>query len=255
MTTAWRAIGLIARQGIRTAMRQRLLPWAGGAALVGAVLVLELRTFHFGGGELRLVADLARAGLSLGVLVFTLGLTVALVGGENGRRARTELWSKGVSFPVFVVGQWLGVLAGLLPFLLLLLGVAGGLLAWAGAEIPWLALVRGGILEAAKGAVVAAAVLLLCGLVRSGVLAAGLGLLVVLAAQLRGVLVSVPAEVTGARLIAWLVPDLGLFDRAWGLESVPRIEWSDTAWLAGYAALYAAALLVLAIPVYRHRED
>ncbi|HEY0968410.1 MAG TPA: hypothetical protein VGD88_13550 [Opitutaceae bacterium] len=262
MKTDLRACGLIALHGVRVSVRQRLFIGVGAAVLVFAWLALELRAFHFGGGEVRLVADLAVAAWSIGGLAVTLMLTLGHLGGECGHRARTALLSKALAPRAFVAGHWLAVMIGVGLFVVLMLGVTAGLMLRTGgpdARVPWATLVQVGLLTLAKGGVVAAAVMLVCGLVRSGALAGWLAVLLVVAGQLRGVFAALPErmQIAGpvvARVIEFVVPDLALFDRGGALGAGQRIEWTDTAWLGAYAGLYAAGFLALAIQVFRRRE-
>lgn len=259
-----RAIGLIAAHGVRVSLRQRLLAGMALAALGFAWVALALREFHFGGGETAFVADLLVAALSAGALVVALGLTLGQVGGESGRRSATALLPKAVSHRAFVVGHWLGVMAGVAAFATLMAGVIGGVLLYtrdsgAGDGVAWATLLQVGFLQGVKGGIVAAVVVLLCGLVRSGALAGWLGVLVVMAGQLRGMLATLPeraqlAGAAGTRVIEFLVPDLALFDRGRALGAGLRIDWSDTAWLVAYAGLYAGGYLALAVHVFRRRE-
>ncbi|GAB1488349.1 hypothetical protein MASR2M8_07940 [Opitutaceae bacterium] len=262
MKTDLHAAGLIAAHVARGFVRQRLLAAVGVAIGVFGWLVWELRAFHFGGGEVRFVADLSVAALSLGGMALALGLTLAQVGGENGRRSIMALLPKAVSLRAYILGQWMGVMMGVAMFIALMLVAAGVLMRMVeepGVGVPWVILVQVSLLQGAKCGVVASAVILLCGLVRSGALAGWLGVLLVAAGQLRGTLATLPARVQLAgvavtRVIEFLVPDLALFDQGEALGAGLRIGWDDTVWLTTYACLYVAGFLVLAVQVLRRRE-
>lgn len=267
-----RRVGLIARNTLREASRQKLLL---ALAVLAAGFVLGahwLREFHFGSSELKFIADCGLGAMSVFGALLVIAATAQLFFSELEHRTALTLLAKPVSAADFMLGKLLGLAALAGAYCVFIAALLAAVL-WlretellrsfpddftAKRTIAYGNLAVAAFLHWCKLTVLAAFGLLIASFARGALFAVVLSSFVYAAAQLKHI-----AEEAAPRLVAGsvrtvtficarLVPDFQVFALADSLTGAVMPE--DVVRAVGYAVCYAAAAAGLSVVGFRHRE-
>lgn len=265
-------IGLIARNTLAEAIRQKLL---AALVLVAAVLVLGvqgLREFNFGAPELKFIADFGLGALSVFGPILAITATTQLFLGELEHRTAHTLLAKPVRRTDFIAGKLLAVLAlnalfcGVVTGLLLLVLRQREAALWAehpesfaaGAEaFPHLQVAFAAAAQWLKLAVLSAWVLLLASFARTQLYTLIAGFLVLAICQLQSLAQQTWgrslhwAPQLAAAAISWVFPDFQVFELS---DRLGAIDAACGARVVAYGGAHLLALTILAAIAFRQRE-
>lgn len=266
-----RTAGLIARNTLAEAVRQKLV---AAFVLVAGVLVVSvrgLREFNFGAPELKFIADFGFGAMAVFGAVLTVAATAQLFLGELESRTALTLLAKPVRRTDFIVGKLLAMLALLGIFCALLTGLLL-LVLWqrelalraaqpeqyAGvAGLPYLKLCAVACAQWLKLSVLAAWTLLIACFARSLLYTVVASFLVFVICHLQ-YLAQESYGRTGNWLLQGLAGGIGLvFPNFQLFELTDQLDVLEAALcgrVAAYGGVYLVLLTILAAYAFRHRE-
>lgn len=265
-----RAIHIIALNVFRESVRDKVL-----YNLVFFAILLMGASYLIGqltaGQDVKIIKDLGLAAMSLFGVFIAVFIGIGLVSKEVEKRSVYSLLSKPIERHHLVVGKYLGLLLTLvvnLTVMMLALYVVLAYMAWmsppgasAGWERPALdpALMKAGLLTFLELAIVTAIALFFSTFstpMLSAALTFGLFVAGRFSADLRNFnqVVESSAATWLTTALYWVLPNLSQFDvRAQVVHGDP-VTASYMALSAGYALLYASALIVAASAVFSRRD-
>lgn len=267
-------VTLIAFNSAREAMRQRLFHFI---ALLTAVLVVSsqwLRELNFGSSELKFIADFGFGALALFGSALSIVATAQLFFSEIEHRTVLTLMARPVWRIEFIVGKFLGIVAVIGSFSMILTGLLVSVL-WCrestlmsevpeafalGRAVDYSAVIGAGFAQTLKFCLLSALTLLIATFARSQLFTTGVGFMILVICHLQflshGAVVDTGSS--GGRLLASLVaislPNFQLFDFSDAIGSGDGIGWAQLARLTVYTGIYAAATCTLASFVFGRRE-
>ena len=266
--------GLIARQTIQEAARQKLLGFLLLLALALVASAHGFRDFNFGAPELKFLADFGFGAMAFFGAALTITATAQLFHSEIENRTVLTLLAKPVGRGEFVLGKFWGVAMIAAIFCALLTLLLAGVL-WAretalmrevpeafagGRLLHYLDLAALGLLQWFKLALLAAMTLLVATFAQSQLFTVIAGFFVLVICHLQYLAQEAYAHSSSATVrglgeaIALLFPNFQLFNFAdeWGAGGA--IAWSRVVRVGVYALGYIAATNALAIYSFRKRE-
>lgn len=275
MLFSLRQIGWVARIAWLEARRQGLLQLL---LLAAALLVLgtrQLREFNFGSSERRFVFDLG-SGILFGFGSVLSAATIALLFfGENGARETMTWRAKPMGRAEFLAGRYLGALAVITGFSLLMTGLLAAILAvcqktgtegaidagegWA--DLRRFEVAVSGFLHWLQFAVLAALTLLVASFARSAASTVVISLAAWTAGHLQlwlhGSAPSAPPDIIASLtgFAAWIVPDLRGLGMAAFAPGNDRLRLDAMAWPAASALLHIVGFGLLAFFGFNRRES
>ncbi len=268
-------IGALAAVTWTEAVRQRFF---SVLLLLGVGVVasaLFFREFNFGASELKFVADFGFGGLTLFGSVLAIVGTSQLFFGEIESRTVTTILAKPVRRGEFVVGKFLGVVAILALYVLVVGAMICAVLWWRerallatvseqAAPVAGLvsyssvALLAG--LQGVKFALLAAFTLLIASYARTNLFTVISGFVALIICHLQPLALdawersgSIVARVAGGAL-AIVFPNFQLFDLGGGAGIESTLPLGEAALAAAYGVGYAAVVLALAVFSFSKRE-
>jgi ABC-type Na+ efflux pump permease subunit len=267
-------VGLIARNTLLEASRQKLFSFLLLLALALVAGAQWFRDFNFGAPELKFLADLGFGAMAFFGAALTVTATAQLFFSEIENRTALTLLAKPVWRAEFIFGKYLGVVAVAATFCALLTALlAAVLMAREGAlmrEMPdafphgrtlHLAdLVGAGLLQWMKLAVLAAFTLLVASFSQTQLYTVVTGFFVLVICHLQYLAQdayarggSVVAQ-AAAGLIGLMFPNFQLFNLADGIGAGAVVPWDRVARVGLYAGGYVAVACLLAVHSFRKRE-
>lgn len=267
-------VGLIARNTVLEAARQRLFLFLLllAVAIVGGAQ--WFRDFNFGAPELKFLADLGFGAMAFFGSALTIAATAQLFFSEIENRTALTLLAKPVWRAEFVLGKYLGVMVVVAAFCALLTALlAGVLLLREGAlardfpdSFPPEGVIRladlaaAGLLQWLKLAVLAGFTLLVASFSHSQLYTVVTGFFVLVICHLQYLAQDAyargnsPAAQALGVLIGLLFPNFQLFNFADGVGGGLHVPWDRVAKAAVYALGYVAGASALAVYSFRKRE-
>jgi len=249
-----RRVALVARQTLAEALRLHLAGLFVVLGIASVLMVLWLREFNFGAGELKFIADfgLGATGL-LGMLLSALATAQLFFDDLESGFAACVL-TKTVRRWEYLAGRLAGVMALLALFVAgqaLVLGIMISVReAQVGAAfVPLAVFLQATALVWLKVSLVAAMTLLVCSYAGSALFAAWAGLMLAAVAHLR-------SFTDQASWLGWLRiwPNLGLFDVDPLLSSGHGLTWDGLLALGAYWLAFTVLFTGLAAYVFKRRE-
>ncbi len=264
----------IAELTLLEAIRQRLfsvLLVLSAGMIAGA---LFLREFNFGSSELKFIADFGFGAITLFGTVLAVVATAQLFFSEIENRTALTLLAKPVWRTEFVLGKFLGIAFVLLAFTAVTTGVLVAVLwmresalmerapeAFAEGRLVRYGSVAGfAVLQWLRFSLVAAITLVIAGFANSNLYSVILSFLVVLICHLQYLAhdswrrLGMGLARVGAMLVALVFPNFQMFNVGDRIAAGRSLELDVFGGSAGYAALYLAVFLGLAVFVFRRRE-
>lgn len=267
-------VGLIARNTVREAMRQRLTLIFGVLALALVLGVNQVRILNFGTSELKFITDFGFGTMAFFGAALTVTSTAQLFFSEIEQRTILTLLAKPVASADFVLGKFLGSVAITGIFCILLTLVLGAVLWWReaalmqpmpgsfnlGHRVDYVALAGVAVAQWIKLVVLAAWSLLVATFARSQLFAVAIGFFILVICQLQ-FLAAIAAERTGSTMgralfkcLLNVFPDFQLFDLSEGVAAGAGLVWRQVLSVGGYGGAYTVVLCVLAALSFRARE-
>jgi ABC-type transport system involved in multi-copper enzyme maturation permease subunit len=267
-------VGLIARNTLLEAVRQKLFNFLVVLAFAMVAGVQGLRDFNFGAPELKFLTDFGFGAMAFFGSALTIVATAQLFFSEIEQRTALTLLAKPVWRAELLLGKWLGVCAVVAIFCALLTVVLAGLL-WLreGAlmrEFPdsfqqgrltdFGAVAAAAWLQWVKFTVLAAFTLLVASFAQTQLYTVAAGFFVLVICHLQYLAYETYARegASAMRAIAGAIglmfPNFQLFDLADQLGGGLPVAWTGVAWTTLYGAVYAAVASGLAIFSFRKRE-
>ena len=267
-------IALIALNSAREAIRQRLFHVV---ALVAALLVVSsqwLGDLNFGSSELKFIADFGFGALALFGSALSIVATAQLFFSEIEHRTALTLMARPIWRIEFITGKFLGVLAVIGSFSVILTGVLVSVL-WCresmlmsqvpevfahGRAVDYSAVIGAGFAQALKFCLLSALTLLVATYARSQLFATASGFMILAICHLQFLSQSAVVGTAGgggrllARVVAVSLPNFQRFDFSNSIGSGDGIGWVQLAQLTFYTMIYAAATCILASFVFGRRE-
>jgi len=247
----------LARGFVLEALRSKLVVSAAGFTVLALAVSFLVGPLSLGTGD-RITLDMGLATLLLAaaLVLFTGG--VHLVTREIDRKAVHVLLARPVGRASYVVGKFLGMvaigwIAVILAFVLLTLALA------IRGDVPGWPVVQAGILCLGEVLVLSAVVVLfstVAGTVPAmlyavGTFVAGHALSEILTISAEN---STPLAQILLKVFRWVVPDLSRFDMRLHAVHDVAVPGADLVTSWAYGAVYAAALLALAVAAFQRRE-
>lgn len=267
-------VGLIARNTVREAMRQRLTLIFGVLALALVLGVNQVRILNFGTSELKFITDFGFGTMAFFGAALTVTATAQLFFSEIEQRTLLTLLAKPVARVDFVLGKFLGSVAITGMFCILLTLVLGAVLWWReaalmqampgsfglGNRVNYVALAGVAVAQWIKLVVLAAWSLLVATFARSQLFAVAIGFFILVICQLQ-FLAAIAAERSGSTIGRALFkcglnlfPDFQLFDLSESVAAGAGLVWRQVLSVGGYGGGYTVVLCVLAALSFRARE-
>ncbi len=267
-------VGLIARNTLLEASRQKLFSFLLLLALALVGGAQWFRDFNFGAPELKFLADLGYGAMAFFGAALTVAATAQLFFSEIENRTALTLLAKPVWRAEFVLGKYLGVLAVTATFCALLTALLATVLLarqqtlmsempdafLRGATLRLGDLIGAGLLQWLKLAVLAAFTLLVASFSQTQLYTVVTGFFVLVICHLQYLAQdassrggSLFAQVV-AGLIGLMFPNFQLFNLADGIGGGAPLDWDRVARVGLYAGGYVAAICLLTIYSFRKRE-
>jgi len=265
---------LIARNTLREAMRQRLVHLIVLVAFALVVSAQWLRDFNFGSSELKFVADFGFGAIAFFGSALTIAATAQLFFSEIEQRTVLTLLAKPVWRAEFILGKFLGVVAVVAAFCVLMTALLAAVL-WSretalmrsfpdafkhGRAIDYASLAGAGLAQGLKLVVLAALTLLVASFAQTQLFTVASGFLILVVCHLQ-YLAQEAAERGGpavsrglAGALALLFPNFQAFDFSEAIGASDGFAWGSLARLTLYSVGYAAAVCGLATVSFRRRE-
>jgi len=267
-----RRVGLIARNTIREAVRQRLFNFIALLAVgfvVGAQWLCEL---NFGASELKFIADIGFGAIGFFGSALTIIATGQLFFSEIEHRTVFTLLAKPLQRSEFIMGKWVGIafvpacFCAVLTLLLILvlwsretmlMNDSPGAFTH-GRAVGYLAVLAGGFAQWLKLGLLAVLTLLVASFARTQLFTTATGFMFLLMGHLNFL-----AEAAGQRggisaaianLTTLALPNFQLFDFSEALGAGDLIPWGQLGRITVYATGYGGAVLGLAVFAFRRRE-
>ncbi|MBI5768259.1 MAG: ABC transporter permease subunit [Verrucomicrobia bacterium] len=267
-------VGLIARNTLLEAVRQKLFNFLLLLALAMVAGVQGLRDFNFGAPELKFLTDFGFGAMAFFGSALTIVATAQLFFSEIEQRTALTLLAKPVWRAELLLGKWLGVGAVVAAFCAVLTVVLAGLLWWRegallrefpeafpqGRVTEFSAVAAAAWLQWVKFAVLAAFTLLVASFAQTQLYTVAAGFFVLVICHLQYLAQEAYARDGGAAMrvvaggIGLMFPNFQLFDVADQLGRGAPVAWSGVALTTLYGLVYAAAASGLAIFSFRKRE-
>ena len=269
-----RRVWLIARMTALEAARQRafhLVLLLAAGFVPGALAFSE---FNFGTSELKFIADFGFGTLAIFGSILTVAVTTQLFFAELEHRTLLTLLAKPVWRGEFLLGKWVGIMAVVSAFCLLVTLLLLGVLHFRAQALlqehpelsgpdPGLehaAVAAAGIAQALKFGLLAAWTLLVASFARTQLYAVIVSFVVLLICHLHAV-----AHLAGARTDSWMIrsvavtttlifPDFRLFELGERLGMAGAIDAALLGRILVYAGLNGAVVGALAVYSFSHRE-
>jgi ABC-type transport system involved in multi-copper enzyme maturation permease subunit len=273
-------IGLIARNTLREAVRQRLFVFMLGLAIVLVGSALLLGEFNFGTSELKFLADFGFGALTFFGSLLAILATAQLFFGEIENRTALTLLAKPVRRSEFVLGKFIGVWAVLLLFCVFVGLALSGVLQWRatalsddaagvlgndGGPAPPALISLAGVfwfiaLQWLKFGVIAAGTMLIASFAQTSLFAVLVSFLALAICHLQHLAHDAwnRTENVGLKMassaIAVLFPNFQLFNIGDRIASGAALPEALLGSIAGYAAIYLVVLLGLTMFSFARRE-
>lgn len=267
-------MGLIARNTVREAVRQRLFNFIALLAVVLVISAQWLRELNFGSSELKFIADFGFGAMAFFGAALTIVATVQLFFSEIEERTVLTLLAKPVWRAEFLLGKFGGVAVVSAAFCALLTLLLAAVL-WSrettlmhrfpdafdhGRAVDYLGIIAAGFAQWLKLMLLSALTLLVASFARTQLFTTGAGFMILVICHLQ-FLAQTAAERGGSAIarmsagaLSLMLPNFQLFDFSESLGSGDGLPWTQLARLTIYAIGYAAAVCVLASFAFRRRE-
>ncbi len=267
-------VGLIARNTVREAVRQRLFNFIALLAVVLVISAQWLRELNFGSSELKFIADFGFGAMAFFGAALTIVATVQLFFSEIEERTVLTLLAKPVWRAEFLLGKFGGVAVVSAAFCALLTLLLAAVL-WSrettlmhrfpdafdhGRAVDYLGIIAAGFAQWLKLMLLSALTLLVASFARTQLFTTGAGFMILVICHLQ-FLAQTAAERGGSAIarmsagaLSLMLPNFQLFDFSESLGSGDGLPWTQLARLTIYAIGYAAAVCVLASFAFRRRE-
>ena len=267
-------VGLIARNTLLEAARQKLFSFLLLLALALVAGAQWFRDFNFGAPELKFLADLGYGAMAFFGAALTVTATAQLFFSEIENRTALTLLAKPVWRAEFILGKYLGVVAVSAAFCALLTALLATVLLTRehalvrempdafprGATLHLADLVGAGLLQWLKLAVLAAFTLLVASFSQTQLYTVVTGFFVLVICHLQYLAQDAYARggsllaQTVAGLIGLIFPNFQLFNLADGIGAGTIVDWDRVARVGLYAGGYVAVACGLAVYSFRKRE-
>ena len=267
-------VGLIAWNTLLEASRQKLFHFLLLLALGFVAGAWTLRDFNFGAPELKFLEDFGFGAMAFFGAALTIAAMAQLFFSEIENRTALTLLAKPVWRAEFILGKYLGVVAVIAVFCVLVTALLAAVLVWRetglrremGEAFPkegavdYAKLAAAGALQYLKLAVLAAFTLLVASFAQTQLYTtvAGCAVLVICHLQYLAQEVYAHAGSVAARLvggaIGLLFPNFQLFNLVNELSAGAALPWERVARVSLYAGGYIAATVVLGAYSFRQRE-
>lgn len=264
-----RRVEIIARNSVREALRQRLLPFTLVLAVVLVTALSRIRELTFGASELRFIVDVGFGAIDLFGVVLTIGLTTQLVFDELEHRTLFTVLAKPVRRSEFLLGKFFGV-AQLVVFFSAILGAVITVTLWLQANellttpasagsIDYLALGAALIAQALKLMIVAAITLLVASFARTQLFTLGTSLLWCLICYVHDFIQIAGSHGTAIgrialRLALLIGPNFRVFDFSGAIIHEIALTRADWFRVMAYGGGYIALFVMAAVWLFRRRE-
>ena len=265
---------LIAGNTLREAVRQKIIGLFLGLALALVIGARWFRDFNFGAPELKFLADCGLGAMTFFGAALTVTATAQLFFGEIENRTVLTLLAKPVRRGEFVVGKYLGLLALIGAFCLLLTVALAAVLWWregelmrevpasfaAGRVVSYAGVAAAGFLQWLKLGVLAGFTLLIASFAQTQLFAVVSGFFILVICQLQYLAQEVYARsgsVLGRALggaLGLLFPNFNVFTLADSFVGAALPAGNHLARIAIYGLGYICATCALAIFSFRRRE-
>lgn len=271
---SFRRVLLIAHNTLLEAARQKLFAFFVFLALALVLGARWFRDFNFGAPELKFLADCGFGAMAFFGAALAITATAQLFFSEIENRTALTLLAKPVWRAEFILGKYLGIVALLAGFCLLLTAVLAAVLWWRegelmrefpeafaqGRTIHYASVVIAGLLQWLKLAVLAALALLVASFAQTQLFTVVSGFFILVACHLQylaqdayGRTGSSFGRVVGGALVS-IFPNFQLFALSDSLTLTDAASWTGIARVAVYGLGYIAAAGALAVFSFRHRE-
>lgn len=265
---------LIAHNTLLEATRQKLFAFFALLALALVLGARWFRDFNFGAPELKFLADCGFGAMAFFGAALAITATVQLFFSEIEHRTALTLLAKPVWRAEFILGKFLGIVALLGAFCLLLTALLATVLWWRerelmrefpeafapGRAISYASVAIAGLLQWLKLAVLAALTLLVASFAQTQLFTVVTGFFILVSCHLQYLAQdayvrtgSWLGRVVGGALVS-ILPNFQLFALADSLAMADAPPWSQVARVALYGLGYIAAAGALAVFSFRHRE-
>ena len=247
----------IALNTFKEAVRDRILAvfFLFAVLLMASSTVLAWLTV---GSELKIVTDVGLAAEAFFATLIAIFVGINLVYKEVDKRTIYAVLAKPVPRWLFIVGKYLGLMAVLIVAIALMSFFYLGLVWWKGGVLP-LHLVGALMLSVFEVSVVTAIAIVFSAFVppiEAAILTAGLWAIGHLTWGLTGLIERIPSPAAGTviGLLYYVLPDLETFNiRSQVVHDQPvALSYYLSALI--YAAAYTAAMLTLAVLIFRRRD-
>lgn len=256
LTASALRVGAVTRNTFRESLRQRILMSLVPYSIVigvGALLLGQMSV----GQEVKILKDLALAGMDLFGTFAAIVMGVDLVTREIERRSAYPLLARPLTRAEFVLGKFFGLVASLGVCLILMFAVLALVLLAMGAAVEprFLAAPYGILLML----VLTVAIALLFSVITNSTLASAFTVIVVIAARFSDVIRNMADVLPGVprwlpRALSVVVPNFQNFDFKLRAVYGDPVGPGVTGVVTLYAAVYAAAVLVLACMAFDRKE-
>ena len=266
--------GLIAQNTLREAARQKLFHFLWFLALALVLGARWFRDFNFGAPELKFLADCGFGAMAFFGAALTVTATAQLFFSEIENRTALTLLAKPVWRAEFVLGKFLGIVALVGAFCLLLTGLLAAVIWWRegelmrelpehfpqGRTVSFALLALGGLMQWLKLIVLAAFALLVASFAQTQLFTVVTGFFILVICHLQS-LAQDSYERAGSAfgmlmsgLIAAVFPNFQVFALSDSLAAADLPGAGQVGRIAGYALGYVAVVCALAIFSFRKRE-
>ena len=267
-------VGLIARNTLLEAARQKLFNFLLLLALALVAGVQGFRDFNFGVSELKFLSDFGFGAMAFFGSALAIVAMALLFFSEIEQRTALTLLAKPVWRAEFLLGKFLGVALVLAAFCAVLTALLAGVL-WAretalmrelpddfahGRVVDFGALAAAAWLQWLKLSVLAAFTLLVASFSQTQLYTVVTGFFVLVICHLQYLAHDAYAGAdswfgrAGAALIGWMFPNFQLFNLADELAAGAAAPWGQVARVSAYALAYIAVAFALAVYSFRKRE-
>ncbi|MSU65810.1 MAG: ABC transporter permease [Opitutus sp.] len=265
---------LIAENTLREAVRQKIIGLFLGLALALVIGARWFRDFNFGAPELKFLADCGLGAMTFFGAALTITATAQLFCGEIENRTVLTLLAKPVRRGEFVVGKYLGLLALVGAFCVLLTGALAVVLWWregelmrefpasfaSGRVVSYAGVVTAGFLQWLKLGVLAGFTLLIASFAQTQLFAVVSGFFILVICHLQYLAQEVYAR-SGSGLaravgggLGLLFPNFNVFTLADSFVGTAASSWIQVTRLGIYGFGYIGVTGALAVFSFQRRE-